>query len=64
MCGTLNEGYLRAANRGSNSLYRFLSKYKISAFNEKTIVLVYLLLFLFETADLGTIAVFFWQSFS
>ena len=24
MCVTLNEGYLRAANRGSNYLYRFL----------------------------------------
>ena len=36
MCVTLNEGYLRSANRGSNNLYRFLTKYNRSAFNEKT----------------------------
>ena len=26
VCVTLNEGYLRSANRGSNNLYRFLTK--------------------------------------
>ena len=26
MCATLNKGYLRAANRGSNNLYGFLMK--------------------------------------
>ena len=26
MCVTLNEGYLRSANRGSNNLYRFFNQ--------------------------------------
>ena len=26
VCATLNEGYMRAANRGSKNLYRFLIK--------------------------------------
>ena len=26
MCATLNEGYLRSANRGSNNLYSFAVK--------------------------------------
>ena len=45
---TLNEGYLRAANRGSKTLYRVLIKiYNKPAFNEKTIFfgLSFLLLF-------------------
>ena len=33
---TLNEGYLRAANRCIKKLYVFLIIYNISAFNEKT----------------------------
>ena len=32
---TLNERYLRAANRGSKTYTDFQSKYNISAFNEK-----------------------------
>ena len=35
MCVTLNEGYLRAANRGSKTYADFKSKYNIAAFNEK-----------------------------
>ena len=55
MCVTLNEGYLGATIKGSNILYRFWSKYNISAFSEKTKFLVCLFeMFLFETADLGS----------
>ena len=48
MCVTLNEGYLRAANRGSKNFTDFYSKYNISAFNEKTTFLVCLLLFFWD----------------
>ena len=35
VCVTLNEGYLRADNRGSKNYTDFKSKYNISGFNEK-----------------------------
>ena len=45
MCVTLNDGYLRYANRGSSNYTDSQSKYNISSFNEKSNFLVYFLLF-------------------
>ena len=54
MCVTLNEGYFRAANRGSKD---FQSKYNISAFNEKTNFLG--LSLFFEAADVRSYCGYF-----
>ena len=65
MCVTLNEGYLRSANRGSNNLYRFfLSKYNRSAFNEKTNFFGLSFLLFFRLPIYESIAAIFWQSAS
>ena len=54
VCVTLNEGYLRAANRGSKNLYRFFNQniYNISAFNKTTNFFGLSFLLFFYTADL------------
>ena len=65
MLVTLNEGYLRAVNRGSKNLYRFFkSKFNISAFNEKMIFSVCLLYCFFRLQIYEAIAAMFWQSSS
>ena len=53
VCVTLNEGYLRSANRGSNNLYRFLIKIKQISLQWKDEFFwsVFFTVF-FETADL------------
>ena len=65
VCVTLNEGYLRAADRGSKNLYRFLIKiYNKSASNEKTIFLVRLFYCFLRLPIYKSIASIFWQSAS
>ena len=61
MCATLNEGYLRAANRGSNNLYTFLIKIEHSQPSVKSLFLVCFLLFL-RLQIYGAIAAIFWQT--
>ena len=59
VCVTLNEGYLRAANRGSKTYTDYYSKYNISGFNEKTIFFVLFFTVFFETADLRSYCGYF-----
>ena len=59
VCVTLNEGYLRSANRGSKNVYRFYSKYNISAFNEKTNFFALSFTDFLETADLRSYCGYF-----
>ena len=61
MCVTLNEGYLRAANRGSNNLCRFLTKILHSQHSMKRLFLVYCF---FRLQIYEAIAAIFWQSAS
>ena len=60
VCVTLNEGYLRAANRGSKKVYRFLIKiWHISLNFFGLSLLIFLRLQIYEA-----IAAIFWQSAS
>ena len=52
MCVTLNEGYLRAANRGSKNVYRFIIKIYYISIERKDDFFVLSLLLFFEIADL------------
>ena len=65
VCVTLNEGYLRSANRGSNNLYRFLIKiYQISLqWKDKFFWSVFFTVF-FRLPIYESIAAIFWQSAS
>ena len=65
VCVTLNECYLRSANRGSNNLYRFLIKiYQISLqWKDKFFWSVFFTVF-FRLPIYESIAAIFWQSAS
>ena len=64
VCVTLNEGYLRSANRGSNNLYRFLIKITDQHSMKRRIFLVCLFYCFFRLPIYESIAAIFWQSAS
>ena len=64
VCVTLNEGYLRAVNRGSKNLYGFSIKIYNIAFNEKTNFFGLSFYCFLRLQIYGAIAAIFWQSAS
>ena len=65
VCVTLNEGYLRSANRGSNNLYRFLNQNITDQPSmRRRVFLVCLFYCFFRLPIYESIAAIFWQSAS
>ena len=65
VCVTLNEGYLRSANRGSNNLYRFLMKNITDQPSMKRRVFWSVFFNVFSRLPIyESIAAIFWQSAS